>query len=180
MALAALFVVGGHSSFSDITWQKLLQFLWPRTLCSLVQIASNLVQGHIVWSYVPYRNLEKIDHSLHDHVSGDVISKPPVGDFLLYVPHDLIISELILLSLLTIRVRSGYGDRDSWTTTIVYFDTWGGGGRGRRTRTSALPRRRFGQNVNKHLRYNISRCAHASFALTCLETTDPGWSSRVP
>ena len=34
-----------------------------------------MVQRHAVWSRKPYRNLEQIDHGLHNHVFDDVICK---------------------------------------------------------------------------------------------------------
>ena len=75
---------------------------------------------------------------------------------------------------------SGSSDRDSWTITIiVYSDTLG-------TKDACAlvlcledvffrtrPQRK------QKWRYNFCWCTHASFALTCLETTDPGWSSHV-
>ena len=57
---------------------KILQRLLPITLLSLVQMTSNWVQRHILWSYRPYQNLGQVDHNLHDHVSYDVICKPPI------------------------------------------------------------------------------------------------------
>ena len=44
----------------------------------LVQMTSNLVQRHVLWSYRPYQNLGQIDHNLHNHVFDDVICKPPI------------------------------------------------------------------------------------------------------
>ena len=34
-----------------------LQLLFPVTLFSLIQMALNLVEGHVLWSYWPYQNL---------------------------------------------------------------------------------------------------------------------------
>ena len=64
----------------------ILQLLWPVTLCSLVQITSNLLQRHAVWSYRPYQNLKQIDHNLHDHVFDDVICKPSIVPWLRFYP----------------------------------------------------------------------------------------------
>ena len=47
------------------------------TLFLSVQITSNLVQGHVVWSYRLYQTLEQIYHNLHSHGFNDVICKPP-------------------------------------------------------------------------------------------------------
>ena len=44
----------------------------------IVQITSNLVQMHVVWSHRSYQNLGQIDHNLHSHVFDDVICKPPI------------------------------------------------------------------------------------------------------
>ena len=52
--------------------------LLPVTLFSFVQMASNSVQRHILWSNRPYQNLGQIDHNLHNHVFDDVICKPPI------------------------------------------------------------------------------------------------------
>ena len=55
----------------------------PLTLLSRIQITSNLIQRHIVWSYKPYQNSEQIDHNLHNHVFDDVIYKPSIANHLL-------------------------------------------------------------------------------------------------
>ena len=72
----------------------------PVTLFSLVQMTSDLVQRHVLWSYRSYQNLGQVDHrqvdhnyqnlgqvnhNLHNHVFDDVICKPPVGQ----VDHNL-------------------------------------------------------------------------------------------
>ena len=44
-------------------------------------MTSNLVKGHVLWSYRPYQNLGQIDHNLHDHVFDDVICKPPIEKY---------------------------------------------------------------------------------------------------
>ena len=43
----------------------------------------NLVQRHVLWSHRPYQNLGQIDYNLHNHVSDDVICKPPIDKSLL-------------------------------------------------------------------------------------------------
>ena len=63
---------------AKLVGKKILQLPWPIVLFSLVQIASNLVQRHVVWSYRPYLNLRQIYRNLHDHIFDDVICKPPI------------------------------------------------------------------------------------------------------
>ena len=58
--------------------QKILQLLWPITLFSFVQLTSNSVEGHIVWSYMTYKNLGQINHNLNDDVLMTFICKPPI------------------------------------------------------------------------------------------------------
>ena len=67
-----------HPIFPYNIW-KILQLLLPVTLLSLVQMTSNLVRRHVLWSYWPCQNLGQIDRSLHNnHVFDDVICKQPI------------------------------------------------------------------------------------------------------
>ena len=47
-----------------------IQLLRPT---SLVQITSNLVYEHVMWSHRPFENLGEIDHNLCNYISHDVI-----------------------------------------------------------------------------------------------------------
>ena len=52
------------SPFSHITKHKILQFCWPKTILSFIQIPSNLVMRHVLLPCRPYQNLGQIVHKL--------------------------------------------------------------------------------------------------------------------
>ena len=73
--------VGGQKNAHQFIFQHSIIENSPTSLTYnsvFVQITSNLVQRHIVWSYRPCQNLEQIDHNLHNHVFDDIICKPPI------------------------------------------------------------------------------------------------------
>ena len=77
---------GTHVGGQENTHQRIFPYniiensptSFPVTLFSLVQMTSNVVQRHVLWSYRPYQNLGQIDHNLHNHVFDYVICKPPI------------------------------------------------------------------------------------------------------